>query len=82
MGDYGHPYDNFKHTAALLNGYFQRKLKPGEEIEPEDVGMVQILLKISRETNVHKRDNLVDICGYAKTIELSLEERDRRANLE
>lgn len=27
-------------------------------------------IKISRETHGHKRDNLVDMAGYAKTVDL------------
>jgi len=37
-----------------------------------------IALKISRECNKHKRDNLVDIAGYAKTIDMVMEKKKRR----
>jgi len=73
---YGHPLDNFTHTAALLNALFSRKLK--EEFTPEDIGLIVMMLKVSRHVNVFKRDNLVDICGYAKTIEMVVDERARR----
>lgn len=32
-------------------------------------------LKLARESNAHKHDNLVDICGYARLLELYYEEQ-------
>jgi hypothetical protein len=32
-------------------------------------------VKISREVNCHKRDNLVDLAGYATTIDLVHQQR-------
>lgn len=61
---YGHPADDFARTAALWNGAF------GWQVRPQDVGIAQVLVKVSREMNAHKRDNLVDIAGYAATLEL------------
>jgi hypothetical protein len=39
-------------------------------IPPRLVGLLQIGVKISREVNAPKRDNRVDIAGYAKTVDL------------
>lgn len=39
------------------------------EITPEQVGLMMIALKLCRENNRHKRDNLTDVCGYALCIE-------------
>ena len=61
---YGHPRENFDYTAKLWSAYL------GFELAGEDVGMLMILLKIAREAHNKKRDNLVDICGYARTLEL------------
>lgn len=47
-------------------------------IRAEDVGALMILLKVAREMNVHKSDNQTDIAGYAKTVEMVHEERERR----
>ena len=76
---YGHPLDNFTRTAGLMNALFHHKLH--EDFTPEDIGLIMILLKLARHVNAFKRDNLVDVCGYAKTIELTVDERERRASL-
>ena len=67
--EYGHPRDNFAQTGEMLSGLLRRKLKPECEIDAEDVGRIQIVVKLSRDTNKSKRDNLVDIAGYAATID-------------
>lgn len=59
---YGQPEDNFAITAELWSAYL------GTPIQPEDVGMMMILLKVAREKYQHKHDNLVDIAGYAECI--------------
>ena len=41
----------------------------GVLIEPEHVGILLVLFKLNRECNSHKRDNLVDACGYLTGIE-------------
>lgn len=80
---YGHPLDDFQCTADFWTSYLRHKyddLGPDvPELEPEDVGMMMTLLKISRQANAEKRDNLVDGAGYLGTVEMVLAERDRRA---
>lgn len=61
--DYGSPLANFTQTAKLWSA-----LK-GVEFIPEEVGLFMIAFKMSRQTNKFKRDNLVDIAGYAHTLE-------------
>lgn len=70
--DYGHPYDNHGRTARFWSTYL------GIEITPEQVCFLNILQKISREMNKPTRDNLVDICGYARNTEMIHVERERR----
>jgi hypothetical protein len=70
--DYGHPLDDFTKTAKIWSAIL------GCDVTPEQVGLCMVGVKISREVNKHKRDNLVDICGYAKTIEMIVDERVRR----
>jgi Domain of unknown function (DUF6378) len=71
---YNHPYDNFKQTAELWNALgfsFQ-----GRAVEPEDVTAAMMLIKMSRESYKHKRDNLVDIVGYSLCHELILKRKE------
>ena len=65
---YGHPTKNFEQTADLWMDYLGERDLAQDPIEPKDVAMMMILLKIARESNRSKRDNVVDIIGYAKTL--------------
>lgn len=63
--DYGPAILNFAHTALLLNAYFATRPNLKESpITPDDVAVIQVLFKISRESNAPKMDNQVDIAGY------------------
>ena len=68
--DYGHPCEDFARTAKFWNTYLVARFGDPIDIQPEDVAMLMILLKVSREANRHKTDNLVDIAGYAQTAEM------------
>ncbi len=65
--DYGHPSDDFARTATLWNGILAAKLRDGAVVTPMDVPLCMIAVKLARQSNRHKRDNLVDIAGYART---------------
>lgn len=62
--DYGHPKIDFARTAIFWSVLF------GTEVKPEQIPLAMILLKLSRQINKHKRDNLVDIAGFARTREM------------
>ena len=64
--DYGHPLLDYTKTADLLNVVLHSKLT--EPLEAEDVIMAMICVKISREINRPKRDNRVDMAGYAECL--------------
>jgi hypothetical protein len=70
--DYGHPLDNFAHTAALWSPIL------GIVVTPEQVALCMVQLKVSRECHRPKRDNLVDMAGYVATLQKVLDERNRR----
>lgn len=73
---YGHPMDNFGRTVAMVNAFLADKLIA--PITEEEWGLINVLSKVSRSANKLKRDNLTDICGYANTVEMVMEERKRR----
>lgn len=61
---YGTPTQNFQNTADLLNVQFGHKLK--ERFTATDVAMIMIQLKMARLiASPNKRDNWVDLAGYA-----------------
>lgn len=68
QGDYGHPADHFQRTISAINAIFKDKLK--EPFEVMDWPLILVLDKVSRQSNKHKRDNLTDIAGYARTAEM------------
>ena len=59
---YGHPKENFSDIATGWNVIAK------DGITPEKVGLMMIWTKVCRELHLHKRDNLTDICGFAKTV--------------
>jgi hypothetical protein len=65
QAQYGPPDQDFRRTAGMWSALFVSKLKDGVTFEPRDVALAMILLKTSRETHQRKRDNWVDIAGYA-----------------
>ena len=71
--DYGHPLDDFGKIIRAAEG-----LGIGHPHTEEEHAIYMILVKLSREVNHGKRDNRVDICGYAKTLDMVIEERERR----
>jgi hypothetical protein len=73
--DYGHPLDDFTKTAEMFNAW------RGTKLTADDVAVFMVFVKLSREANKHKRDNLVDVCGYAQTLMMVKEERARRERL-
>ncbi len=65
--DYGHPSEDFALTARMWTGILAAKLREGAEVSAMDVPLCMIAVKLARQAHRHKRDNLVDIAGYART---------------
>lgn len=59
--DYGHPIEDFDRTAKLMSAVL------GFEVRIEQVPLLMMCVKLSRQCHAPKRDNLVDIAGYAET---------------
>lgn len=81
---YGHPLDNHSCTAAMADAYLLRKHGPARgPLDAEDIAVVNILQKISREANgAGKRDTVVDIAGYAENLQMIRDERARRGDVD
>lgn len=75
---YGHPLDNHGLTAEFWSLWLARKYGQRLPLTAEDVCWMNSLQKHSREANAPKRDNLVDVCGYMRNVEMIGEERARR----
>jgi hypothetical protein len=73
---YGHPLEDFSRTAGMVSSMLAHKLK--EPLTAEEVGMFMCCVKLSRQVNAPKRDNMVDLAGYAETVQWCLDERDAR----
>lgn len=63
QADYGSATENFSNIAKGWEIILKTK------VTPEQVGLCMIWLKMAREMNVSKRDNIVDIAGYAGCME-------------
>lgn len=70
--DYGHPLDDFSRSSKMWSAILNTN------VEPDQVALCMIAVKISRQINLPKRDNLVDIAGYAETINMVARERELR----
>lgn len=68
--DYGDAAENFKRIAQIAS------LITGQVVDPKTCVAVHIATKLSREAHRHKRDNLVDLCGYADILQRIHESED------
>lgn len=57
---YGDMNENFTRIAKLWE-----QLKPGTTFTKHDIPMFMMAVKLARQVNAPKRDNLTDIAGYA-----------------
>ena len=70
--DYGSAKESFERISKLANLMFNKEeremMHVFRDITPSMVVKVLMAVKIARESNKHKRDNLVDLCGYAELL--------------
>lgn len=69
---YGPPAEDFETAAEIATAMLRRKglLADGATLEAADIPLIMIAVKLSRECYRPKRDNRVDIAGYAETMEM------------
>lgn len=74
--DYGTPMENWSATAAIWNVILKKKLT--EPLTAEEAAMCMVGVKLARLANGITRDSLVDLPGYARVIEMIIEERTQK----
>lgn len=76
---YGHPLDDMTRTAGMVSAALSHKLN--QPLIAEDIACIMALVKVSRQINLPKRDNLTDLAGYAECWDWIIAERKRRDGL-
>jgi len=66
--DYAHPRINFQRIADLWSPVL------GVKVTPEQVALCMIQVKVGRLMNRYTRDSIVDILGYALTLDACRED--------
>ena len=64
---HGDAFKNHAEIAEFWNIFLDKKLQPMASITAEDVALMMVLMKISRNNQGKKSniDNFIDMCGYA-----------------
>lgn len=78
---YGSPDQDFARTAIMWNVLLTPYIKDGKlEMPPKAVAAAMIALKLSRDTHMSKRDNAVDIAGYAHCMQICVDVASARSD--
>jgi len=78
---YGHPAVNLERIAHLWQAYLVAAIQSKDEFEfsAENVAWMMVLVKMARQMNKSKRDNLIDAAGYIALIE-RIEDGSKESN--
>ena len=71
---YGHPSINMAEIAAMWSIILRTP------VTAEQVALCNIATKVCRQMHQSKRDNLIDICGYAKVADIVLQHETQNQN--
>lgn len=71
--DYGHPADDYGRTGRMWGAI----LGIGD-IDPRICALMMAAMKVSREVNKPKRDNRVDLAGYAECADMIAQRQEGR----
>lgn len=74
--EYGHPLDDYTKTAAMATAFLGDKLK--DDITAAEMAALMCIVKLARHAHKPKRDNMVDLAGYAWVSWACTEEQARR----
>lgn len=61
---YGDPAIKYRIIAKIWSILFQTEITPSQAV------IAQIVVKLVRENLKHKRDNIVDLAGYSRILEM------------
>jgi len=70
---YGHPYDDYARTARMWEAILGL---PPYRITPSTACLMMAAVKISRQVNKPKRDNMTDLAGYAACAQMCAEREE------
>lgn len=70
--DYGHPAEDLQRTGRIWGA-----ILGSEDVPAWKVALCMVGVKISREVNAPKRDNLADLAGYAEVVHMTYERLPR-----
>lgn len=82
---YGPPIEDFECQAVMMSAYLTRVNGYLVTVRASDIASLMIIVKLARQAHASKRDNWVDIAGYAgcggevndtEVVEESLKNRD------
>lgn len=76
---YSHPHHDYVCTATMWSAMIEKRYGLHVPLTADFCTLMMAAMKISREVGKHKRDNLVDLAGYARCTEMILDKMDEES---